>query len=226
MDEATEAIIKSLRNVREAGKPASQQSQEYRNRNAQQVAQGAPGMELAVPTAQPPTKSKQDELEWDLLPERRFSALDENLELKDRFKLPGAESYIEKALAMQETDQARQQDQASRTAQQAFAQNLAAQGARGGLRGGGMAGTARANQRNLLEALQNVGAQGASQRQQIGLEGDKMGREIQRYNLEQELGQGQNLNTQEREDWKLLMADRAAKRSASATRQAANSGKK
>lgn len=138
-----------------------------------------------------------------------------------RFKLQGPESYIEKALGQQKLEEARALDQGTLAQQQGLAQSGANLAMRGGVTPQQRMQLQKQGMRDLMMQKQDIFGKGAMQRGDIGLEGEKMGREINRYNIEQELGQLGRAQDLEIQQYQTKMAGLAGKEAAKATRQAA-----
>lgn len=146
--------------------------------------------------------------------------------LAERYKLKGPESYIEKALGQQALEEGKLRDETMLAQQQGLAQARANMAMRGGVRGGNMLQLQRQGMKDVLAGRQQVGMQGAQARAGIGLEGDKMGREINKYNLENELRAMGAGNEWDMKRYQTRMAAQAAKKSAEATRAAAQDSSK
>lgn len=138
-----------------------------------------------------------------------------------RFQLKGPESYIEKALGQQKLEEAKGLDQAQLAQAQGSAQARANLAMRGGLTPQQRLQLEKQGQRDLMMQRQGVTGQGAAERARIGLEGDKMGREINKYNIEQELGQLGKAQELELGKYQTKMAGLAGQKAAEATKAAA-----
>ena len=138
-----------------------------------------------------------------------------------RFQLKGPESYIEKALQQQKLEEAQGLDKAQLAGAQGLAQSRANMSMRGGLTPQQRLQLEKQGMRDLMSQRQGIAGQGAAERARIGLEGDKMGREINKYNIEQELGQLGKAQELELGKYQTKMAGLAGQKAAEATKAAA-----
>lgn len=138
-----------------------------------------------------------------------------------RFQLKGPESYIEKALQQQKLEETQGLDKAQLAQAQGSAQARANLAMRGGITPQQRLQLEKQGQRDLMMQRQGITGQGAAERARIGLEGDKMGREINKYNIEQELGQLGKAQDIELGKYQTKMAGLAGQKAAEATKAAA-----
>ncbi len=150
----------------------------------------------------------------------------EKVALRDEYKLPGADNYIQQALLKQGLEEKTGKDNAALTSAQGQAQAQSQLAMRGGLRGGARTSLAKSGMRDMLLAQQNVGNQAALNRANIGLQGEQMNRETGKYNLETLLKGAGAENQMALEKYKKEMEVKAANTQAAATRDAGGSGGK
>lgn len=148
----------------------------------------------------------------------------QNGTLNSAYQLSGPEAYIQAALAQQSAEENALGDKASSQAAGANTNALSQLASRGGLRGGSAQRLAMMSQRNVGQALQDVNMQGMQNRAQIGLQGEGMKRDTEKYNLGTKLGAMNSQNEYNANKYNQQMQAWAANKQAQAT-LAAGKGK-